>query len=161
VKAEHFSPDVRELIALLAKHEVRYLLVGGEAVIYHGYPRLTGDVDFWFEQEPANAQRLFDALTEFWAGSVPGLATAAELLEPGVVVQFGRPPHRVDFLSSADGLQFAEAWPGRVAEVLESDECAASIAVVGLADLIKNKQSAGRHKDLDDVEHLEPLLGKR
>ena len=161
MKAEHFSPDVRELIALLAKHQVRYLLVGGEAVIYHGYPRLTGDVDLWFEQEPANAQRLFDALSEFWAGSVPGLATVGELLEPGVVVQFGRPPHRVDFLSSADGLRFSEAWPSRVTEVIESGERQTSIAVISLADLIKNKRAAGRHRDLDDVEHLEPLLRPR
>jgi hypothetical protein len=55
MRGDHFSPDVQELIGLLAKHDVRFLLVGGEAVIYHGYPRLTGDVDFWYEQTPDGA----------------------------------------------------------------------------------------------------------
>jgi len=96
VRADHFSDDVQALIALFGQHRVRYLLVGGEAVIYHGHPRLTGGVDFWFDQTTDNASRLFAALREYWEGAVPGLADAAELMAPAVIVQFGRPPHRID-----------------------------------------------------------------
>jgi hypothetical protein len=103
VRGDHFSPDVQELVGTLAKHGVRFLLVGGEAVIYHGYPRLTGDVDFWYEQTPDNMSRLFAALSEFWDGAVPRVAAVSELLQPEVVVQFGRPPHRIDLLSVIDG----------------------------------------------------------
>jgi hypothetical protein len=161
VKGEHFSPDVRELIELLATHGVRFLLIGGEAVIYHGYPRLTGDVGFWYEQTAENAARLFAALSEFWDGPVPGVREATELLEPTVVVRFGQPPHRVDVTSAIDGISFAHAWPRRVEEILElPDGRTVTLPILGLADLVRNKRAAGRHKDLDDVEHLEPLLRK-
>ena len=159
MRGDHFSPDVRALIEILVRHGVRFLLVGGEAVIYHGYPRLTGDVDFWYQQTPANASRLFAALLEFWGGAVPGLTAEIELLEPKVVVQFGRPPHRIDLVSAIDGVTFENAWPNRVEEPLDLEGGRqVLLAVIGLSDLVTNKRAAGRHKDLDDVEHLEPLL---
>jgi hypothetical protein len=161
VRADYFSADVRALIELFAQHRVRYLLVGGEAVIYHGYPRLTGDVDFWYDQATENASRLFDALREFWDGPVPGLTAASQLMEPAVVVQFGRPPHRIDLLSAIDGVRFDEAWPHHVEEHLElASGRHVPLPVIGLAELVRNKRAAGRHKDLDDVEHLEPLLAR-
>ncbi len=159
MRGDYFSPDVRELAELLDRHDVRYLLVGGEAVIYHGYPRLTGDVDFWWEQTAVNAGRLFAALREFWGGTVPGVAAENELLEPNVIVQFGRPPHRIDLVSAIDGVTFENAWPDRVKETLDLEGGRQlPFAVIGLADLVANKRAAARHKDLDDVEHLEPLL---
>lgn len=162
MRGDHFSPDVQDLVGTLAKHGVRFLLVGGEAVIYHGYPRLTGDIDFWYEQTPDNTTRLFAALSEFWDGAVPGIAAASELLQPEVVVQFGRPPHRIDLLSVIDGVTFEEVWPHRVDENLAlADGRQVPLPLIGLADLIKNKRSSGRHKDLDDVEHLEPLSRRR
>src|SRR5580704_11041433 len=81
-----FSPDTRELIALLHKHHVRYLIVGGGAVIYYGHIRTTGDVDFFYDPTEANAQQLFAALSEFWAGRVPNLDGWQELAEPGMIL---------------------------------------------------------------------------
>lgn len=161
MRADHFSADVQALIALLEQHRVRYLLVGGEAVIYHGHPRLTGHVDFWFDQTTDNSSRLFAALREYWEGAVPGLADAAELMAPAVIVQFGRPPHRIDLLSAIDGVRFDEAWPNRVEEQIELEGGRQGpLPVLGLAELVRNKRAAGRHKDLDDVEHLEPVLAR-
>lgn len=138
---------------------MRYLLVGGEAVIYHGYPRLTGDVDIWYQQTEKNASLLFDALREFWEGAVPGVGTALGLMEPMVVVQFGRPPHRIDLLSAIDGVQFDAAWRNRVEEFIEfAGDRKVPLSIIGLAELLRNKRAAGRHKDLDDVEHLAPLI---
>lgn len=68
----HFSQDVQDLLSLLFKFRVRYLIVGAEAVIYHGFARLTGDVDIFFEPSPQNCQALFSALQEFWADPMPG-----------------------------------------------------------------------------------------
>lgn len=87
MKPLSFSRDLQEFLRLLANHDVRYELIGGTAVIYHGHTRLTGDVDFLFDCTEANARRLWQALLEFWRGSVPGLQAAEELMDPEIVVQ--------------------------------------------------------------------------
>src|SRR5882757_7698691 len=111
---EHFSPDIREFIRLLGTHRVRYVIVGGEAVIFHGHVRFTGDVDFFYADDAANATALFDALKGFWAGSIPGIKTPGELSEAGVIIQFGRPPNRIDLMNHIDGVDFSEAWETRL-----------------------------------------------
>ena len=82
-------------------------------------------------------------------------------MEPNVVVQFGKPPHRIDLISVVDGVTFEEAWPHHVDEELDlAGGRRLPLPVIGLAALVKNKRAAGRHKDLDDVEHLEPFLSR-
>jgi predicted nucleotidyltransferase len=158
VTGEHLAPDIREFVRLLHVHGVRYLIVGGEAVIHHGYPRLTGDVDFFFERTPANVRRLYAALEEFWGGSVPAVAGAQELLEPDVIVQFGRPPNRIDLIGSLGTVRFAGAWRRRVEERIEIEgEEPLPLHIIGLSDLLRAKRDAGRPKDLDDIEHLRAL----
>ena len=66
MKASHFSQDIQDFLKIIADHNVKYVMVGGEAVIYYGYARLTGDVDFYYESSKENALRLFEALNEFW-----------------------------------------------------------------------------------------------
>ncbi len=80
MKASHFSSDIQDFLYLLSLHKVRYLIVGGEAVIYYGFARLTGDVDFFFEPALNNVQRLYRALHEFWQGDVPGIQSPNELM---------------------------------------------------------------------------------
>jgi hypothetical protein len=161
VRGDHFSADAADFIELLANHGVRYLLVGGEAVIYHGYPRLTGDVDFWFEQTPENAERLFAALKAFWDGHVPNVASAEELLVPGLIVQFGRPPNRIDLIASISAVDFETAWARRIEEIVElGPGRRPPIYIIAVDELLRNKRATGRHKDLDDVEHLESIRGE-
>ncbi|MBI4661966.1 MAG: hypothetical protein HY735_24355 [Verrucomicrobia bacterium] len=156
IESAHFSPDTRAFIALLHEHAVRYVIVGGEAVIFHGYARLTGDVDFFYERTEANARALFAALTQFWAGAVPGIAAWNELLEAGVVIQFGRPPNRIDLLNVIDGVEFQQAWATRQTVEMEVGMVAAKVLVhfLGLPSLLKNKEAAGRPKDLEDLRYL-------
>ncbi len=113
IDAFSFSDDVLVFIRLLEKHEVRYVIVGGEAVIFHGYPRLTGVVDFFYERTEPNTARLFQSLSEFWSGNIPEVENAAEFMEEGVVIQFGQPPYRIDLLNHIDGVAFSGAWDGR------------------------------------------------
>ena len=156
---EHLSPDVRELLRLLDRHRVRFLVVGGEAVIHHGYPRLTGDIDLFVERTATNMRRLYDALREFWEGEVPAVASAEELLEPDLVVQFGRPPNRIDLFNQLGRVVFAAAWRRRIRERLHiSKSRSIPLPIIGLEDLLASKREAGRHKDLDDVEHLTRVL---
>lgn len=154
VDASHFSPDTRTFIELLGAHGVRYLVVGGEAVIFHGHVRLTGDVDFFFSTEEGNVERLFAALEQFWEGEVPGLSAAEELVPAGTVVQFGVPPNRIDLINEIEGVSFDDAWQGRVECRLVTAEGEIPLWYLGLDELIKNKRATGRPKDLDDLDYL-------
>lgn len=154
MKAEQFSPDVRDFLRLLAAHEVRYLIVGGIAVIYYGYGRLTGDVDFLYDCSSDNSRRLWSALCEFWQGAVPALSSAEELANPDLVVQFGRPPNRIDLIGNLDSVPFAEAWNTRTHETIDVGGMQVPVWLLSLRDLRAAKREAGRAKDLDDLEHL-------
>jgi len=154
VDSSAFSPDILEFIRLLQSHSVRYLIVGGEAVIFYGHIRLTGDVDFFFDREANNTQLLYDALNEFWEGAVPGLVDHAELQKPGVIFQFGLPPNRIDLLNEIDGVGFAQAWAGRTTVDLETDPEPIPVHYLGIHELIQNKKASARPKDLDDLPYL-------
>lgn len=154
-----FSPDTLDFLKALHGHGVNYMIVGGEAVIYYGYARVTGDIDFFYERTEANVGRLFAALREFWGGSVPGVAEAAEFMQAGLIIQFGVPPNRLDLVNQIDGVTFAEAWLNRVAVKVSAHETEISIWLVGIDDLIRNKRAAARPKDLDDLRFLERRNG--
>lgn len=155
IAASHFSADTVDFIRLLQRHGVRYLIVGGEAVIYYGYVRLTGDVDFFYDVAPENSEKLFLALSEFWDGDIPGVQTASDLRRHDQILQFGRPPNRIDLLTKISGVSFQDAWGGRerVELALDGDELL-PMQYIGLKQLLANKRASGRPKDLDDVTFL-------
>ena len=153
-----FSKDILTFLSLLAQKRVRYLIVGGEAVIYHGYPRLTGDIDFFYENTPPNTERLFHALLEFWEGTVPGVISANDLREEGIIFQFGRPPHRIDLMNRIDGVTFKSAWRSRIRVRLKTKSGSVPAIYIGLRSLLANKRATGRPKDLDDALFLRPKL---
>ena len=155
-----FSRDVRELLHLLHLHKVRYLIVGGEAVIFYGYARLTGDIDLFYDHRPDNIRNLFTALQAFWAGEIPGLRAADEMRQYGLVVQFGVPPNRIDLINKIDGVSFATAWPMRKTIGLKMNQHVEPIHFIGLGQLIANKRAAGRPKDLDDLRFLNHIRRK-
>lgn len=162
IDSNHFSTDTRAFIALLHRHNVRYVIVGGEAVIFHGHARYTGDVDFLYDRSEANTKALYAALAEFWDGDIPGINTPDELIEEAIVVQFGRPPNRIDLLSSINGVGFEEAWDTRVTLEFAPELGGEPIPVfiLGLGALLKNKAATARAKDLDDLRYLSRLTGQ-
>lgn len=140
--------DFKEFLKLLAAHQVEYLLVGGYAVAYHGYPRATGDLDVWIARNPDNARRVVSALKHF-GFDLPGMTV--ELFEqPDQIIRMGVPPLRIEILTGITGVDFAECYAARVVDTLDDVE----VNVIDLAHLKANKQAAGRHRDLDDLEHL-------
>jgi hypothetical protein len=161
IDAYGFSPDILEFIRLMKRHKVRYLLVGGEAVIYHGYPRVTGYVDFFYDLSAGNALRLFSCLLEFWNGNIPGIKTAKTLEKQGVIIQFGRPPHRIDLLSAIDGVSFSEAWKSRLRVELAGPRGKVASYYIGLRALIADKLASGRPRDLEDLSFLQRKLRKK
>lgn len=150
-----------EFLFLLAKHKVRYLIVGGEAVIYYGHARLTGDIDLFYETTVRNVRLLFKMLGEFWNDRIPGVRTEEELLRQGMVFQFGIPPNRIDLITVVEGIEFGGAWERRQVERLVHKGRKYSIYYVGLDDLITNKQSVGRDRDRDDLKYLMEARRKR
>ncbi|MBM3844913.1 MAG: hypothetical protein FJ405_01335 [Verrucomicrobia bacterium] len=153
----YFSPDILEFIELLHAHQVRYVIVGGEAVIYYGHARLTGDVDFFYDAGNQNAASLFHALSVFWRNNIPGIERPEELQEIGTIIQFGRPPNRIDLLNQIDGVSFEEAWKSRIAVMLRTKAGEQPVFYLGLAALIRNKEASGRPKDLEDLEFLRKI----
>ena len=144
------NPDFRDLFAALNAAGARYLLVGGYAVAFHAEPRFTKDLDIWTEPSAANAVLVREALQAF--GAPLQDLTVADLGRVGLVFQIGVPPNRIDIITSIDGVEFAEAWPGQ-AETTYGDQ---PIPVIGRADLIRNKRASGRPQDLLDLEVLGP-----
>ena len=151
MRASHFSPDTWELIGLFHANGAQYVIVGGEAVIHYGHARLTGDVDFFYGTEPENVARLHSALLTFWDGDIPGVQDAKDLSVPDQVLQFGRPPNRIDLLTQISGVSFAEAWASR--ETVVADD-GTPVLLISRALLLRNKEASARPKDLDDAAFL-------
>jgi len=106
--------DFRELLVLLNKHKVDYIIIGAYALAFHGVPRYTGDMDIFVKPSRINAQRIMAALDEFGFGSV-GLK-AQDFGSPDKVIQLGVPPVRVDIITSITGVSLEEAFSGRLRE---------------------------------------------
>lgn len=101
-------PDFEDLLKVLHRHDVRYLVIGGLAFIYHARPRYTKDMDLWIDPSPRNVRRANAALAEF--GS-PHLLTVDE---PDEILQIGLPPNRIDLLRVVGGPPFERAWRRRI-----------------------------------------------
>lgn len=140
--------DFSDFVAVLNNHEVRYLIVGGYAVAFHGHPRYTKDIKIWIERTPENARRILAGLEEFGFGSV-GLVEA-DFLKPSQVVKLGNPPNQVNLFTDLKGFEFAEAYDNRLTDEFRG----VTLHFVGREDLRLSKQAAGRLQDLADLENL-------
>lgn len=143
------DPNFREFIELLLENDVAFMVVGGYAVAAHGRPRYTGDLDIWVLVEEENADKLIQTIRDFGFASLE--LTADDFLTEEHVVQFGREPVRIDLLTSLDGVSFSECSE-RVVH-LEIDGM--SVPFISREDLLRNKRSSGRARDLADVEALD------
>ena len=141
-------PDLKDFLRLLNLNAVEYLLVGGYAVGYYGYPRATGDMDIWIARSPANADKVTAALQAF--GFSASSISAALFLTPNKVFRMGNPPLRIEVLTDISGVEFAECWPVR--EVAVVDEV--TINIINLDNLKRNKSASGRLKDKNDLANL-------
>lgn len=141
------ADDFREFLLCLTAREVRFLVVGGHAVSFHGYPRFTHDVDVVVIPDQDNVDALLSALSDFGFGTV-ALQTA-DFLKPTTVV-LGRPPAQIDIMTFIKGVDLADAWRRRESGVLDGVE----VAFVSRQDLIANKRAVGRPEDLADIARL-------
>ncbi len=140
--------DFKEFLRLLDANRVEYLLIGGYAVGYHGYPRATGDIDIWIARNPTNAQRMIAVLREFGL-ETPGLKTSL-FLEDQRIVRMGYPPMRIEVTTGISGVGFDECYAERITDTLDGVE----VNIISLRHLKLNKKASGRHKDLADLDNL-------
>jgi len=143
------SPDLKELLNLFKKHNVKYLVVGGYAVMRYTEPRFTKDLDLFISVEIKNATAVYNALKEFGA-PLSGL-TVKDFSQEGYFYQMGLPPMRVDIMMSIPGVKFDDAWSQRERLTIDGIE----MNFISKKDLIASKKASGRSQDLIDVENLE------
>jgi hypothetical protein len=142
------NEDYKDILQLLLKDKVRFLVVGAYALGVYGYPRATGDIDIWVEPSTENSKKIFKVLGEF--GSPIKKISSETFAAQGIIFQIGVPPRRIDFITEIDGVKFISAYKNRKIIALEN----LKVPFLSLKDLIRNKQSTGRPKDLLDVKYL-------
>jgi hypothetical protein len=141
--------DFKEFIKLLNEHSVAYIIVGGYAMAFHGYPRFTGDIDFFVKPDRDNAKKIISVLKDFGFSSLD--ISEDDFVLTGRVIQLGFPPVRIDIVTSISGVSWQEAFDGR--EQINLDDL--SCPFIGRKQFIQNKKAIGRHKDLSDIESLD------
>jgi hypothetical protein len=144
------NEDFRDLLLLFADADVEFLVIGAYALALHGVPRASGDIDLFVRPTPENAAKVYAQLVQFGAPVAALGVRIGDLSRPGVIYQIGLPPRRIDVLTDISGLSFDEAWSSREQATLEGRV----IPYIGRAAFIKNKEAAGRPKDLADADRL-------
>ena len=140
--------DFSDFLKLLNSKQIKYLVIGGWAVGYYGYPRATGDMDVWISREKENADKIVEAFKEF-GFDVPSLSIELFTKE-NQVTRIGLPPMRIEVLTTISGVSFEECFSNR--QTVKVDGI--NIDFISLEDLKKNKAASKRHKDLDALENL-------
>lgn len=145
-------PDFKELLFVLNKHKVKYLVIGAYAVGYHAQPRATKDLDLLIQPTPKNGEAVYRALAEFGAPHLQSL-TPADFIAKGRFFRMGVAPLAIDLLPQIKGVEFNGAWKNRVSVTVDADT-GLTATFISREDLISAKLAAGRAQDLGDVEAL-------
>jgi hypothetical protein len=142
------NPDFKEMLSCLKDEAVDFIVVGAYALAAHGFPRATGDIDFWVRKSLDNAHRIMRALARF--GAPLAKLREEDFTQPEMIVQIGIEPSRIDIITSIDGVEFDEAWENKVSVTIDELE----VFILSKADLLRNKLAANRDKDQGDISWL-------
>ena len=143
--------DFREFFALLNRHNVRYLIIGGFAFSFYAEPRYTKDIDILIEQSEENARNLMQALHSFGFSDLT--MSSKDFLESEQIIQLGVAPVRIDILTSIKDIEFPVLWENRVTGRYGD----INVWFISKKDLIQIKRLSGRMQDLADIEKLEKI----
>jgi predicted nucleotidyltransferase len=143
------NQDFKEFIQSLNDNRVRYLVIGGYAVGFHGHPRYTKAIDIWIAMDPENAANIMKSLEQFGFASL-GLQES-DFTTPDQIIQLGYPPNRIDLITTTLGVDFDNCYQSRVQAEIDGIQ----VNFIDLENLKRNKQAVGRHQDLADIENLE------
>jgi len=145
--------DFKELLESLNRHKVRYLVIGGYAVGFHGWSRTTNDIDIVIADDADNAERVVAALEEF---GFAGTSLSTDLFtRPNSLITMGVEPVAIDIFNYLEGVDVKKALENPKRVRVEDIE----VKVVSYEDLLANKRSVNRLQDQIDVEKLEKING--
>ena len=142
------AADFKDFLSLCLNHEVRFMVVGGYAVVHYSRPRYTGDLGLWIDASQDNAERVVEVLHEF--GLRGPDVTTAMITDQKQIIRMGFEPMRLELFTRIPGLDFADCFPRR--ENVRIGRLV--VPFISLADLKLNKRHVGRPKDLQDLEEL-------
>lgn len=148
------SKDILEFIQLLNQNEVEYLVVGGWAVGLHGKPRYTRDIDILINREKLNAEKMMRVIEAFGFSSLD--ISENDFLKSSFIIQLGVEPNRIDILTDIAAVNFDDSYKNKI--VIEHKGI--KISIIGIEDLIKNKEKVARGQDLVDAKYLRTLAHK-
>ena len=142
------NEDFSEFLRLCLDYELRFMVIGGYAVVHHSRPRYTGDIDLWVDSNLENAERVVKVLRDF---GFPGDDVTTEMITgEKEIIRMGFEPTRIELFTRIPGVVFAECYERRVSARIGTMD----VPFIGLEDLKVNKKASGRHKDLQDLEEL-------
>ncbi|NOR46314.1 MAG: hypothetical protein GQ534_12070 [Candidatus Delongbacteria bacterium] len=145
------NSDYKEMLLILSEEKVKFLIVGAFALGSYGYPRATGDIDIWVEASSENAKKIIKSLAKF--GAPMSDIKAEDFEKQGIIYQIGVVPRRIDIITEIDGVDFDIAYLNK--KIVNIQDI--SVPILSYDDLIKNKESTGREKDVLDVKMLKKL----
>ena len=148
-------PDYKDLLSAFHVHGVRYLIVGGYAVIFHAQPRFTKDIDLFVKADDANAQAIYNALAQF--GAPLESIRPEDFADRASFFRFGREPRGIDILPDLPGVDFDAAWERRVEGVIDA-ATGLKAFFISKDDLIAAKTASGRPQDLADVSAVQKAV---
>ncbi len=151
-----FLEEHQEILNALLHNQVEFLMIGGYAVIFHGYERTTGDMDLWLQPMNENKEKVIKALAGVgFASNDLNELSKLDFSKP-IVFSIGNPPEKIDFMTLINQVSFDEAYRNRTSIPLEGLQ----IPVINLKELILSKINTGRAKDAADVEELQKILSR-
>lgn len=142
------AADFNDFLKLCLQNEVRFMVIGGYAVIHHSRPRYTGDLDLWIDSTLDNASRVVRVLQEF--GFPPDAVSTEMITDRKKIIRMGFEPMRLGLFTTIPGIDFSDCYPRhdlvKIGKML--------VPFISLSDLKINKRASGRPKDLQDLEEL-------
>ncbi len=140
--------DFREFAELLIKYDIEFMVIGGYAMAGHGKVRNTVDIDFWINNTDDTCGKLLNVIENFGFSSLG--FTFEDLKEPGMMLQFGVPPFRIDVITQISGADFVDCYPRRIYANIHN----VMLPVMSIDDMLVNKRASNRDKDKLDVKTL-------
>ena len=140
--------DFEEFLKYLTDEKVEFVIIGGYAVAFHGYVRATNDMDLFFKNSNKNILKIRNALTKF--GISTSDSDADEFKKSDTILRIGNPPVRIEMSNSISGIEFDDVWEHKIKDRYGD----VTVYYISLYDLLKNKKTSGRPKDLADYDEL-------